>query len=766
MVLHQANCYILLLSPLQYLRGVKREIVRSADFQTILLFVGLSNESSFTVQNSKDGVFCFPQNFYQNLRLNRTPFASPDIMCPYKFRLFRLCAFRAELQQQLLSTEIFFDLGLPLKVASAFTEEFQYELEWFHVDRAEPMSTPFWAPYNILALTSDTNRESISTIEAAKRILAVDVQPIWPHSHYVFNRCTRCYNPRHPTRMCFLRPPVYDHHFQSPFLKALTSFVTEKRFPAFSISLPEIDSVSRFADCLKEFNEQFWTQFTEQTGESEIPSCEAFSFLLPHLGAWATIGASPSQMLQLSLGVPIWFSKLPPPTEIRTPFRSAENNQLLWDHLISDVSKGTMVRVSSNFPKMVLPSFFVQQTDKARFIFDARFLNMYLIASKFSLSTISDFLNLVHQDGLIIQFDLTSGYSQLRVSPRDMRYLCVQALDPRTNKQAFFAFTGFPFGLKTAPQKFQRFFSLVTRFFQQVFVGVQYLDNFAIQIAFASDTRQVIERRAQFCVDVFQNLGIVLNVKYPPIPTSVPHFLGSYLDPKTAAHMPSIEKYEKLSRAFNAAFSVKNWMIADAASLVGIFLSVGGKMASVWARPLRDMYSPYLATGVAELAERYKMVVPVPHALLSEMIAQWCSLLTIITFKQRISHFDHALILVCDASDKTGRGGSFFAFSGNNVAPSNIIIPPLFCENSSLVELYTIFEKLRSHPQFWEEFSSFGDFTQFLIINDNVGVIVQIISGLVHSPVVAEMLAAIFTTLHLCPSTNRICYVRRSILVK
>ena len=160
-----------------------------------------------------------------------------------------------------------------------------------------------------------------------------------------------------------------------------------------------------------------------------------------------------------------WIQK-PDAIEIKSSVHES-HLEILAESITKDVNKGKLWRVPESFLHVLLPIFMVTQTEpdgtlKHRRILNCISINNLVQKYKFELPTPELATNLL--SNFIISIDLQSVYFQKNLAYCDRKYFCFRC--PKTRN--CFCYTALPFGLTNAPEEFQRFFEILTRFLNKI----------------------------------------------------------------------------------------------------------------------------------------------------------------------------------------------------------------------------------------------------------------------------------------------------------
>lgn len=186
---------------------------------------------------------------------------------------------------------------------------------------------------------------------------------------------------------------------------------------------------------------------------------------------------------------------------------------------------GAIVPSSSPWGSPVI--FVPKKNGQMRMCIDYRTLNKKVIASRFPIPRISEYLETAIRYKWFSLVDLKDGYHQLRLSQES------QACTAFSTKYGHYKFTRLPFGLNCAPMEFQRAMQSIFPRDRYPWVLV-YIDDILIM----ANTRQEALSRLEETLAVLRNFGIKANRQKSELVRTRVHYLGHTIQHGTVGMEP------------------------------------------------------------------------------------------------------------------------------------------------------------------------------------------------------------------------------------
>ena len=743
--------YVILEEPLEFYTTIHQPETdgefHPAHFRTILVFIGVKGVP-IHVDNNPQGRFKAMYNDIRNWKREDGILKTMQTDFPPEVALLLT---RKELRQRFLSfsaEQKIYKLGIiptilpelqrikqeglllnavdPLYFKDYYTHPIWRKTKYFS-EKMIPHVRPIYSQHQI--------EERIQSIRPAKNLYP---EPREPSTL----TCTICHAKGHLARACHMKQATASRKLLDNALKALAKHVHHLPAP----TLQKQDSWDKELQQLEQLEARFWDTFERKhrIKRSAFKARFGFSFLLPKIGTWWAVGAPKWVLKAIVWGVKLNFTSCPPPIEIPSN-HSKEQEELLWEHLCKDCEKRILVPVPANFPKVVLPTFFVIQPGKIRLIYNGRYLNMYLATKSFRLPEIAQILNDIGIDGYFISFDLKSGYSQTRIHLDSMPYCCIRAKDPKTGEWVYFAYTGLPFGLSNAPLIFQKIMQVIRKYLERFFICIQFLDDFGIKIAATKDiTREELMERVKFCVKIFERLGVVVNSKSITDPMTHPLFLGKVLDLNRGKLFTKWGSFEKLFKKMEELRTRSVVTLRELESLVGMFQGVSNKFANRWCTEIRELMAHALTIRVKK--PKANPQIQIPKGFWPELIKSWTSYLNSYGCEQGTEEFNNPIYLITDASDAEQRGGGYILIDRDIISLNAFTIPSEYAINSTVAELYTVVECINQNLDEIHELLKYKD--GITIISDNIAIQFYIMTARCKQPLQAELVTTLYEKLY------------------
>ena len=166
------------------------------------------------------------------------------------------------------------------------------------------------------------------------------------------------------------------------------------------------------------------------------------------LAFWKLFCQSTLVLSWIEFGFPLHWKacKGIPPSSFHSNHPSSfENNQFVTDTINELVMAGSLERVQHQ-PYIVSPLgvVFKASNMKPRLVFDARFINDYLVIPEFKYEDLGTIHQFLRPNDFLVTTDYSKGYHHIDIHPDSWKYLGIQ-----WNGQ-YYVFTSLPFGLANA----------------------------------------------------------------------------------------------------------------------------------------------------------------------------------------------------------------------------------------------------------------------------------------------------------------------------
>lgn len=192
---------------------------------------------------------------------------------------------------------------------------------------------------------------------------------------------------------------------------------------------------------------------------------------------------------------------------------SAQQLRLVKSEVEKLLELGIIVPSQSAWGSPVI--FVPKKNGQMRMCVDYRVLNSHVVATRFPIPRISQYLENAARSKYFSLIDLKDGYHQLRLAPDS------QACTAFSTPDGHFQFTRIPFGLVCAPMEFQRAMSSIFPVWLYPWVQV-YLDDILI----LADTRQQALQRLEEVLVILRHHGIRANARKSELIRTRIHYLG------------------------------------------------------------------------------------------------------------------------------------------------------------------------------------------------------------------------------------------------
>jgi len=332
-------------------------------------------------------------------------------------------------------------------------------------------------------------------------------------------------------------------------------------------------------------------------------SCAIEGRLRERLSAWKAWGASPSVLRWVEHGFDLPWLDQPPPA-----FTTGRNGEGCRTHaawlrgaILEWIEVGAARRATTK-PTCVCPIDVIEKNgldsqgrQKFRIIHDLRFVNDFLLETKFKMQTLSRCTPLLKEGWYMCAADLESGYNHLSIAEGDRKYLGFEF------EGEYFEMCTLPFGVSVAPEAFTRLTKMmVRRWRQQGWIVVHYLDDFL----FLSESKEGAEAMMRQALMDMAELGFGCNKSKCQLEgTQVLQFLGLIVDLRSAPRFWVPEKRKmKLVGKLEEALASPTPTFAEMASIVGSIISMSpvlGRGAMRYTKGMLQMIKP-----VYELSRR------------------------------------------------------------------------------------------------------------------------------------------------------------------
>ena len=405
---------------------------------------------------------------------------------------------------------------------------------------------------------------------------------LWGKKSYEKIICSVCLRVGHHYEHCLFYPYRINNFAQKcTYRQALSSFIYQYRPVEWSFSHMEPAKVKAQMEVdrkrLKGIQQEFWTNFTKFSGYRKRKFTETYSPLLNFIGMWY-IGTSKGILISMVSGFRVPFTTSPPKYEV-PPKRnwSKKERQEYEAHLSKLLREKKISIVPCWYPKRVLPTFLLKQKDKYRFILNAVSLNCYIPIERFRLITMvkiieaTEFYNEKYKP-FYMSIDARSAYFLMVLDPESTKYLCFSYRDEK-GKTWYFTFLGYPFGLRNACFRFQKFFNAPVRFLSRYFNSLfQYLDDILIQLLIGE--KDFVDYQRDFVLWLYNELGVYINDKSIVKPSQSIQYIGFIIDNVNERIDPSPERLEKLLRMIGENLFEEKMTIKCITRIMGIIVSM------------------------------------------------------------------------------------------------------------------------------------------------------------------------------------------------
>ena len=222
-----------------------------------------------------------------------------------------------------------------------------------------------------------------------------------------------------------------------------------------------------------------------------------------NIDAWRRIGTPEHVIDWIENGIKLQFVKSPPSIRLSNPPQSKEQYSFI-DAEVEDLLKNKIIRKCDpgEIPYCVSPIRAVSKKGgKYRLITNLQQLNLCVDVPKFSQEGIEIVAEQLEPNDLLLTVDLKSGFHHCMVHPDSQKYLGFY------HKGAYFVWQALPYGLKSSPYYFNKYFRPVVQFLRENDLRVSlWVDDYLLM------SRPVVATdNKDFLLHTFQDLGLSVN---------------------------------------------------------------------------------------------------------------------------------------------------------------------------------------------------------------------------------------------------------------
>ena len=397
----------------------------------------------------------------------------------------------------------------------------------------------------------------------------------WPKFSRKF--CSECGSPHHNVRTCIHRTSSRtDLKLKSKPDTFMYDFLAQwEPLPKIQIDKNRHDLGSflleNFYSTLLSREKDFWRQFKNFSG-SDLREFTSYTFHLNRqsIGFWAAFGVNSETLIDIYFGSKIRWTQEVPKFEIKQQKNTQFQEELLKS-VEKDAKQGKIWRIPEKFARNIIPVFMVEQITpegqvKYRRILNCVPLNFYVPDQPFELPTPEIAVQASNQ--FLITIDLSGAYFQKGLATTDIPYFCFKIFDGK--KWRFYCHNSIPFGLSIAPFLFQRFFSIVEKFFEKFGLSLLYLDDLILGIPVSIESNdEEIRAYIKFILKLFASLGLKINSKTDLTPSKEILWLGKNVNSHVNEVFPPLEKIKRHLSSFHLLLRRGTVTLTELASLRG-----------------------------------------------------------------------------------------------------------------------------------------------------------------------------------------------------
>lgn len=323
-----------------------------------------------------------------------------------------------------------------------------------------------------------------------------------------------------------------------------------------------------------------------QRGDRQVPQMR--HRLRNKAAFWKTFCRSTLVLSWITVGfVLLWNADCPqggPTPVLQSNHKSAVQNGVFVEEAIAELlATGAAVECGAQ-PHCVMPLGVVPKpgTDKFRLIYDARYLNQYVVTPSFKYETLSGLGSVLQPGDYLFTVDLKSGYHHLDINERFWKFLGFEW------EGKYYTFTQLPFGLAPACWAFTKLTRELQTFWRSEGHRTSgYIDD---SIHANQDRNDLVVWRTRVVTDL-EKAGFLISEKKCDLePTQQKRYLGALVDTDQGCLLVPEDKRAALVNSITEALRHRERCKAHAiSSIVGHIMSMSysfGELSTLMTRRL------------------------------------------------------------------------------------------------------------------------------------------------------------------------------------
>ena len=163
-----------------------------------------------------------------------------------------------------------------------------------------------------------------------------------------------------------------------------------------------------------------------------------------HLSFWKTFVVSTLVLSWIQFGYNLKWLDGPPAPKVHENHKSCEKHAAFIDTTIADLIAAQSIKKCEFKPLVVCPLGVVEQREKPRMIYDARYINEHCEIPKFKYEGLEATEHYVRPNDYMWTVDLSKGYHHIDMHPDSVQYMGLQW------KGQYYVWQSLPFGLAPA----------------------------------------------------------------------------------------------------------------------------------------------------------------------------------------------------------------------------------------------------------------------------------------------------------------------------
>ena len=278
------------------------------------------------------------------------------------------------------------------------------------------------------------------------------------------------------------------------------------------------------------------------TGETTPIGPYMFGRLRARVSFWKTFIRSTTVLSWIVSGLPLFCQNgiAPPSAEFKNHASVFSHAEFVTAAIQDLVNAGSAIPVATR-PYIVAPLGVVPKKGSAKFrlIYDARFVNSYLLVPKFKFEDLGNIGDVLQQNDWIITHDLTKGYHHLDMNENFWGHLGFEW------KGQYYVYRSLPFGLASAPWAFTKLTKeLYGKWRKMGHRCTGYIDD---GVHGDQSRDALLEKRDHVLIPDLENCGFVVNREKSILePQQEAPYLGVILDTIGARMFLPEERKERI----------------------------------------------------------------------------------------------------------------------------------------------------------------------------------------------------------------------------